>query len=232
MKCYDGINLLAEGHCWWLLHTSFSGVKHDLFISEYFPSLETVFYWMLYGPARASCHHKADAPIGVGFHIITRWCNLGWDAAVYIVAKGFFLFLLLLPPLPPVSAIPVSPLRVLWLFPNTRNGTLLPNGIKSRTAISFLVFRQSPTLVCSFLSCAFPLRKGIALLLCQSSKQRSKVRFFELELLYQIMKQCKLALQACMLWPLFLHPSWYLEPVQSAVFIVPVINATIQHGDE
>lgn len=96
-KCYDGINLLAEGHQWQLLHTSFSGVRHDLFISGFFsPSLEILFYWMLYGPARVSCHHKADAPIGVGFHIITRWCNLGWDAAIYTVAKGIFLFLLLL----------------------------------------------------------------------------------------------------------------------------------------
>lgn len=150
MKCYDGINLLAEGHRWWLLHTLFSGVRHELFILKFFPSLEAVFYWMLYGSARASCHHMADAPIGVGFHIITRWCNLGWDAAIHTVAKGSFLFLLLFPPLPPLSAIHASPLRVLWLFPNTRKGTHLPNGIRSTTAISFLVFRQNPTPPCSF----------------------------------------------------------------------------------
>lgn len=85
-----------------------------------------------------------------------------------------------------LSAILASPLRVLWLFPNTRKGTLLPNGIKSRIATSFLDFRQNPTLPCSF-----PFFNALVialLLLFQNRKQKwiqgPKARFFEPELLW------------------------------------------------
>lgn len=160
MKCYDGINLFAEGHRWWLFHTSFSGVRHDFCL--FFPSLEAVFYWMLHGPARASCHHKADTPIGVGFYSITRWCNLGWDAAIYTVAKGFFLFLFLLslPPFLALATILASPSGSSDSFQTLEKGHILfPNRIRSRTAISFLIFRQNPTFPCSFPLC-FQCMKG------------------------------------------------------------------------
>lgn len=99
------------------------------------------------------------------------------------------------------------PLRVLWHFPNTRKGTLLPNGIRSSIAKSFLGFRQNPRHSHKFPFFFFnafvlTLWKDIALFSC-------------------------LCFQAYTVWLLFQHSSWYLEPIQSAVFIVPVINTTI-----